>query len=99
GSGRTVLLHRVGASLAHGGILIASAAAAADCTNQLAALDQRKSAGTRDQGGIERADIGMASFECVVERTRFAAEAGRGAGLAHRNRAGGDLRAFHPLEL
>src|ERR1700687_2771473 len=79
---RLLLFHDLSADLANGGVLIAGATAATDRADQLAAFDQRKSAGTCDQGGIERAYIGMAGFVDVVERTRLAAKARRGAGLA-----------------
>src|SRR5205823_14528179 len=53
GRGRAMLLHDVGAGLANSGVLIARAAAAPDRADQLAAFDQRKSAGACDQGRIE----------------------------------------------
>ena len=93
------LFHDLGANLANRGILIAGAAAAAHRADQLAAFDQRKSAGARDQRRIERGDIGVTGFIGIEEHAGFPAEARRGAGLADRDRAGCDLRAFHPLEL
>ena len=41
----------------------------------------------------------MTGLEDVVEHAGFAAEARRSAGLADRDRAGCDLRAFHPREM
>src|SRR5665647_268517 len=58
GGDRAVLFHNLGAGLADGSILVAGATAATDRADQLAAFDQRKSAGTRNEGGIERGDIG-----------------------------------------
>src|ERR1700712_802094 len=76
-AGRTngLLFQGVGAGLARRGILIAGAAAAADRTDQLAAVDNRKSAGARDQAWIERGDIGMAGFERVIEPPGLAPKA------------------------
>src|SRR6267378_2415144 len=96
---KAALFHDLSAGLADDSVLITGAAAATDRADQLAALDQRKSTRTRDQSGIERAYVGMAGFKRVVEQTGFAAEACRGASLAHRNRAGSDLRALHPREM
>src|SRR5450631_1434665 len=94
-----LFIHDLGADLANGGVLVASAAAATDRADQLAAFDQRKPAGARDQRRIKRAHIAMAGFKGVVEQPRLPAKARRGAGLADRNRTGGDLRALHPREM
>jgi hypothetical protein len=47
--------------------LIAGAAAATHRADQFAAFDQRKSAGARDQGRIERTGISVAGFIGIVE--------------------------------
>jgi hypothetical protein len=54
GRDATELFHDVSAGLADGGILVAGAATAAERADQLAALDQRKPSGARDQRGIKR---------------------------------------------
>src|ERR1700722_14299813 len=94
-----LLVDDVGADLANRGILIAGAAAATHRTDQLAVFDQRKSAGACAQAWIERAGIGVTGFISVVEQPGFTTEARRGAGLALRDRAGGNLCAFHPREM
>ena len=75
-------IHHIRANLADGGVLVAGASAAADRADQFAALDQRKPAGARDQGRIERTDIAMSGFIHVIERARLPAETRRGASLA-----------------
>jgi hypothetical protein len=60
-------VHDIRANLAHRGVLIAGAAAAAHRADQLAAFDQGETAGVRDQAGLERGDIGMTGFIGVIE--------------------------------
>src|ERR1700704_1740971 len=86
GTNEDPLFHDLGADLADRGVLVAGAATATDRADQLAAFDKRKSSGTRDQGGIEGREIGMAGFISIVEQTGFAAEARCGPRLALRNR-------------
>jgi len=63
----TDLFHEVGTDLADQGILIAGTAAATDRTNQLAVLDQLKSAGACDQRRVERSDVAVTAFKRIVE--------------------------------
>ena len=74
--------------------LVAGATAAADGADQLAAFDQRKAAGARDQGWVERGDVTVAGFENIIEQTRFTPEARRRTGLVDGNGNGCDLRAL-----
>src|ERR1700754_662122 len=59
GATTTVLFYNIGADLADRRVLISGATAATHRTDQLAVFHKRKSTRACDQGGVERAGIGV----------------------------------------